>query len=292
MTGVTNYRCVPSRFGWSASPLPRPEEIAAYYQEKYYQEPSGQYSIGYDPEELRYFFDRSQLTLAFAASSGITNGRVLDIGCGEGFFLKDAAASGFDVWGVDHSLFGMDQHNRGLADASHFKEVNVLDVADYFDGLRFDLIVCKNVVEHVIDPDILMARIASHLNPNGIGIVEIPNDYSVIHNRMIGEGAREEFPIFCPPVHLHYFSAVTAKQLVERAGLHVIDGFADYPIDHLLLEERFNYYENRELGRDAHSLRRNFMNLVGEIPIRERLNLFRAIFNAGLGRDISLVFRR
>jgi 2-polyprenyl-3-methyl-5-hydroxy-6-metoxy-1,4-benzoquinol methylase len=292
MNAVPTYRCVPSRYGWSASPMPRTEDIDAYYREKYYQQPGGQYRRAYEPEELTYFEDRAKLVLAFAENAGVTSGRVLDIGCGEGFFLKHAAAAGFEVWGVDHSLFGLDQHNPTLADRGHFREMNVLEADDYFGGVRFELVVCKNVLEHVLDPDILMVKLSSQLSQGGVGIVEVPNDYSLLHNRVLKGRPREGFPIFCPPVHLHYFNTLTIQQLIERAGLRVIDGFSDYPIDHLLLEDQFNYYEIKEVGRHAHSLRRRFMNLLNDAPKEARLGLFRAMFGADLGRDISVVFRR
>jgi SAM-dependent methyltransferase len=42
---------------------------------------------------------------------------------------------------------------------------------------RFDVIVASEVIEHVLDPDALLANVVRHLAPDGLVIVTTPNGY-------------------------------------------------------------------------------------------------------------------
>jgi 2-polyprenyl-3-methyl-5-hydroxy-6-metoxy-1,4-benzoquinol methylase len=290
---MQKYRCVPSLYGHSAEPMPTTDEIEKHYRESYYQDPTGQYKKTYDGAELDYFDDRANIALDFFAAHGVTKGNLIDLGCGEGFFLKSAHRRGFNVFGVDHSLVGIERQNRDLIDnnAGHFHAGDI-GSRRHFEGVSFDLVYCKNVIEHVIDPDSIMRRIASYLSPEGIAIIEVPNDFSNLHSMIFGEVSKEELPIFVPPVHLHYFTTKTLPDLGRRNGFSVIDSFGDYPIDHLLMEEAFNYYKDKRIGGSAHSLRRKFLRYASGVEVDARLALFRSLFLAGLGRDICIVVRR
>src|SRR5258708_899030 len=147
------YRCVPSRYGHSVEPMPSPEEIGRHYRESYYQNPTGQYRESYDLAELTYFDDWAGIALDFAKLHGVTAGNAIDLGCGEGFFLKSARHRQFKVFGVDHSLAGIERQNQELIGQSQ-KNCDFGDIASqrYFEGRFFDLVYCKNVIEHVIDP--------------------------------------------------------------------------------------------------------------------------------------------
>jgi hypothetical protein len=131
-----------------------------------------------------------------------------------------------------------------------------------------------------------MTRIASYLSPGGVAVIEVPNDFSDLHSTIFGDTSKEELPIFVPPVHLHYFTTKTLPELGRRNGFSVIDCFGDYPIDHLLMEEAFNYYKDRRLGSSAHSLRRKFFYASG-VDVDARPGLFRSIFMADWQRFAS-----
>lgn len=290
---MPKYRCVPSLYGHSADPMPTIGEIEKHYRESYYQAPTGQYKKEYDQAELDYFDDRASIALDFAAAHGVSRGNAIDLGCGEGFFLKSAHRRGFNIFGVDHSLVGVERQNRDLIE-NNVDHLHAGDIGSqrHFEGVSFDLVYCKNVIEHVIDPDIIMTRIGSYLSPGGLAVIEVPNDFSTLHSTIFGDVSKEELPIFVPPVHLHYFTTKTLPELGRRNGFSVIDCFGDYPIDHLLMEDAFNYYKDRKLGPFAHSLRRKFFRYACSVDVEARLALFRSIFTAGLGRDICIVVRR
>ena len=44
----------------------------------------------------------------------------------------------------------------------------------------FDRVVCTEVLEHVVDPDVVLAEIAKLLRPSGIAVITVPNDALIL----------------------------------------------------------------------------------------------------------------
>ena len=100
--------------------------------------------------------------------------RILDMGCGAGLLAEPLARMGGSVVGVDAA-----PENIAVAQA-HIKQSG-LEI-DYrageieaVAGERFDLITCLEVVEHVADPAVFIAGLASLLAPGGLLILSTPN---------------------------------------------------------------------------------------------------------------------
>ena len=99
--------------------------------------------------------------------------RLLEIGCGGGHVLRMFPEQ--QLTGVDVSGEMLEKARRNLAglDATLLKG----DVAQH--GLAdrsFDGIVCTEVLEHVVDPNHVLAEIARLLAPNGKAVITFPND--------------------------------------------------------------------------------------------------------------------
>ena len=97
-------------------------------------------------------------------------GRLLDIGCGRGEYLKTFAARGFDVIGVD-----------GAASARRMTEglpVEVLDIdrepLPFADG-SVAYIFSKSVIEHLQHPNWMLAECARVLQPGGTAVIMTPS---------------------------------------------------------------------------------------------------------------------
>lgn len=73
-----------------------------------------------------------------------------------------------------------------------------------------DLVVCRNVIEHVLDPITFLQNIANELKPDGWAYVEAPNlRYSIEH------GIFSDFYL----QHVHYFTVDSLQSIAQRAGL-------------------------------------------------------------------------
>jgi SAM-dependent methyltransferase len=109
--------------------------------------------------------------------------RVLDVGCAYGGFLVAAREAGArHVVGVDVDAGLIELARRQLADHRVAGELLVADVMDpaLVDRIgRFDLVMCNDVIEHVVDPEACAGRLAALVAPGGRLYLEIPNGWAV-----------------------------------------------------------------------------------------------------------------
>lgn len=99
-------------------------------------------------------------------------GRVLEIGCGEGGVLQAFLDEGFEGVGVELSENKFQKAQANLQDSidagkAQVSRKNIYD-ADFENELgKFDLVVLKDVIEHIHDQPKLMEEMHKLLKPNG-----------------------------------------------------------------------------------------------------------------------------
>lgn len=131
------------------------------------------------------------------------SGRLLEVGCGRGDFLK-VARSSFDVWGVepDPALAGVSSREApvftGLVEESPWAD--------------FDVAVSFHVLEHVESPSLFLKSLAERLKPGGILVLETPDidswPYRVFRSRW------RQFI----PGHRYFFDPATLTRLLSKCG--------------------------------------------------------------------------
>ena len=92
----------------------------------------------------------------------------------------------------------------------------------------FDRMICSEVLEHVVNPDAVLAAIARLLRPSGVAVLTIPNDALILRLKQVVRrtpvrrllGDRIEWG--GDRYHLHRWSPSDFERLVER-HLHVVD---------------------------------------------------------------------
>lgn len=98
---------------------------------------------------------------------------VLDVGCGEGALAVELKRAGAAyVAGVELASRAAAQA-RGVLD--HLVEGDVLDCPLPFTRGTFDYLVFADVLEHLPDPDLALARLLPYLAHGGRVIVSVPN---------------------------------------------------------------------------------------------------------------------
>jgi SAM-dependent methyltransferase len=140
----------------------------------------------------------------------LREGKLLDIGCGRGFFLKTALESGFQVSGIDTS-------EKATAYARREFDLNVESIPVEklsLSGRQFDIITLWHVVEHFSDPFIALKQIHKLLGDGGICIVEVPNLHSLKFMTARNKWHGGNHPLY----HRTFFTADTLRKAFILAG--------------------------------------------------------------------------
>ena len=200
-------------------PLPSPEELAALYSSDYTFKPAPESSTLrrlLQTVEWRCFYEpgyRRRVAL-IRELTGLRAGRVLEVGCGSGLFLRHLRTAGYTVEGVETSK----------SDVAYARESSGLTV---FEGTleelplepgRYDAVVMVYVLEHIPDPAATLARIHTLLKPGGWTVLGLPVMDS---GQARWLGARWS-AITEAPRHVAIPSAAGARRLLENAGFENI----------------------------------------------------------------------
>ncbi|MFH1199925.1 MAG: class I SAM-dependent methyltransferase, partial [Candidatus Micrarchaeota archaeon] len=98
-------------------------------------------------------------------------GRILDVGCAAGFFLKAAKESGWEECGVEPSKWLADYGNKKLG-----LDIKAGTLAQAkFPAGHFDVVTLWDVLEHVPDPAAELDEVRRVLAPGGLLVVNYPN---------------------------------------------------------------------------------------------------------------------
>jgi len=199
---------------------PTAESFPDLYDARYFE---SDYHCGHETEA--YFARESEQ----GASAGVLldliektvpRGRILEIGCAGGYFLKAARERGWSPTGIEVSV-----------DASQFaREKLGLDVhTGTMDSVRmeqgsFDAVFMGDVLEHVPEPMHALRIARGLLRPGGVLLVAGP---ITIHSldRRLGLAVYHAFGrkklLHQPPYHLTEFTPGTLRFALERAGYRV-----------------------------------------------------------------------
>lgn len=141
-------------------------------------------------------------------------GRILDVGCGLGYFAKLAQDSGWEVRGTEISLYAAKEAQKRLGTDVIFG--GDLVEAEYADDW-FDAVVFLDVLEHVTNPLAQVGEAYRITRPGGIVAITTPNVGS-----KRAKGSLESWPYLAVPEHLYLFSPATVKRILESAGFEVV----------------------------------------------------------------------
>lgn len=143
----------------------------------------------------------------FGGNHGLT--RLLDVGSGLGVFPFRMAKEGWDCTGLDPDARAV-RHLREIAGVRSLQADFNRDEIDE----QYDVVTFNKVLEHVLDPVVMLARARQILSHGGFVYVELPDGEEALH----GGPGREEFFI----EHHHVFSMVSMAILMSRAGFRLI----------------------------------------------------------------------
>jgi 2-polyprenyl-3-methyl-5-hydroxy-6-metoxy-1,4-benzoquinol methylase len=193
------------------NPQPSEDELACIYGADYF--------LGSDSKTGRHAASEIKQATARLYLSEIerygrsTNGKLLEVGCGDGDFLVTAESAGWAVTGVEYSSTACENARQRL------KNGNV--ICGELEPLRlpaeqFDLCVISDVIEHVRSPLGFLAEIHRLLKPGGTLFIATPSTDSWSARLM-----RQRWMEF-KTEHLTYFDRHTLQTALFKSGFHQV----------------------------------------------------------------------
>lgn len=183
---------------------------------------------------------KSQSGLIKKYKSGTT---LLDIGCGEGFFLSNVSQAGYTGKGIEISQnaaayarkeFGLD------VEATSFEELR-------FPENYFDVITLWQVLEHVPYPLMVLKEVHRILKPGGLLATSTPNIEGILAKIF----RRRWWNI--RRLHINQFTTKTLTDMLNRAGFKNVfsTGYKEYISLSMLVIPLLKHSEIYERAKDV-----------------------------------------
>lgn len=134
--------------------------------------------------------------------------KLLDVGCGIGYFLEIAIKRGWQVFGTEYTdeaieicrKKGISMH-KGVLNPENYEEES------------FDIITSFEVIEHINNPIPELKNFYKLLRKGGLVYLTTPNFNSLLRYRL-----KSEYNVICYPEHLSYYTPKTLKKVFLNTG--------------------------------------------------------------------------
>jgi len=150
--------------------------------------------------------------------------RVLELGPGQGSTLAWIKQTHPDVW-----AYGVELFDEAAVEARHvFQEVRVGNVETLpfeqdMEPASLDLVLCLDVLEHLVDPWAVVNRLSPLLRPGGRLLVSVPNirNWKFLWRLLTKADFHYTDAGLLDRTHLRFFVRDTAAALAKAGGLEV-----------------------------------------------------------------------
>lgn len=152
------------------------------------------------------------------------SGRLLDIGCGMGFFLKSMEEyPSWEALGYEISPVAV-AFARDRLGLSNVEQGDVLESG--MDSRSFDLVTMWDVIEHIPDPDPILSFVNRILADEGLFFLHTPNASIQLPKaklKRLLKGSREGVHYLEARDHVNLYTASTLKAVLGRNGFNRVD---------------------------------------------------------------------
>lgn len=142
------------------------------------------------------------------------SGRMLDVGCGNGYFLSAAERNGWEVYGTEVSSYSIEYCKNKFGIQVQRGEIIDTEYADNY----FDVITLWHTFEHVKNPITYLQEFNRILKRDGLIFILVPNEKFLLNYlkgwNWIGKSEILE--------HLFFFSANTLDAMLVKTGFKAI----------------------------------------------------------------------
>ncbi|MGY4771068.1 class I SAM-dependent methyltransferase [Kribbella sp. CWNU-51] len=233
-------------------PTPTADVLRALYEgDSYFEGGAGTGYSEYEDQEQEYlatFREDVRRIREFVPS-----GRILEVGCGYGYFLQCALDAGFDAYGIDLSPAAVK-----WAATRHPGRVfcGLLEEVPEIQDQKYDVIFGSHLIEHLTEPSEFLREAGRLLRPGGLVVMVTPNIKS-----LLARASGSRWVSFKIPEHVSYYDPATITTLLNRSGYTV-----------RAVDSAYQYYALPFVSRRVRELLHPVSRLV---PPVERLRFLR-----------------
>jgi SAM-dependent methyltransferase len=135
-------------------------------------------------------------------------GKILDVGCGIGYFLNEAKNRGWKVYGTEYT-----DHAIEICESKGIEmKQGKLNITD-FNLEEFDVITSFEVLEHINNPMEEIGNFIQLLRTGGLVYLTTPNFNSVLRFKL-----KEKYDVITYPEHLSYYTPKTLRFAFNKNG--------------------------------------------------------------------------
>jgi len=149
----------------------------------------------------------------------LPGGRILDVGCGYGFFLEQARSEGYQTMGTEISKMACEYANNTLGLDVRWGTLKELNLP----ATSFDVVTCIDVLYYCPAPLIDLREMYRILRPGGVIAVRVLTriDYARAWQRITRSSAWDGNPFF-EKEHIIHFSVGTMCRMLAAAGYEIL----------------------------------------------------------------------
>jgi len=220
-------------------------ELAQYYPTDYW---------GEDREPSADWINESQSEKTkFLAQCDLRAGRILDVGCGSGFFLRALDQTAWDRFGVETGKAAAAAATRAIGSGRVFRGTLIESACE---DEAFDVVAFWSALEHMNEPRANLIEARRIIKSGGTLIVQVPNAASYQARWFGGNWFALD-----APRHRYHFTLQTLERLLS------LEGFKLY---------RTTFHSK---AHNAHSLRQSLKSML---YTRNASVISRALFLAAI----------
>jgi ubiquinone/menaquinone biosynthesis C-methylase UbiE len=168
---------------------------------------TGERQVGHNLESIR---QDHKIRYLWACDQLHGGESILDAGCGVGYgsyLLSDKASS---VHSIDISEESISYARRYWSKDSITHDIQDLHFLEIPSEIQYDTIVAFEIIEHLIEPRLFLAKARKHLKDTGRIIISVPNEKQIPHTVELN------------PFHIRHYTPEEAAKLLTESGFNVV----------------------------------------------------------------------
>ena len=151
---------------------------------------------------------------------------ILDVGCGNGSFANYLIKNGYNVYGTDASVTGIQIANEQNPGRFYLQDVTKDDIPSEMEHIKFKTIISTEVIEHLYSPRLYIQFCKSILNKAGGGNIIISTPYhGYLKNLVLSliNAWDTHFTVLWDGGHIKFWSVNTLTELLNEFSFKIVD---------------------------------------------------------------------